>query len=294
MAPPILRRTGWSRKAQYSLFFGFIALVAGLVVGLVLLIIALAAPRTFDQIEGAALDATAPLREVTTEVITTVNGVASGAGDYWDAANTNATLRAQRDALRRRLIKAAASEQENILLKQTLELRESLPETVATGRVIGSTKDSQRQYAILSAGTRDGVAIGMPVQAADGLIGRITETGMTASRVLLVTDRSNVVPAKILRSGEPVIATGKGVEGIDLRPLEVGRNPFKKGDVIVTSGTGGLYAPLVPVARVTRLDDDGAIAVPLATPALSSFATVQPPYEPAAFEDVPVGGDADG
>ncbi|MBW0145276.1 rod shape-determining protein MreC [Sphingomicrobium clamense] len=291
MAPPILRRTGWSRKAQYSLFFGFIALIAGLAIGLVLLIISLAAPRTFDQIEGAALDATKPVREATTQVVTTVNGVMGGAGDYWDAIEQNKKLRAEKEVLRRRAITAAATRQENELLKQTLELRESLPETVATGRVIGSTKDSQRQYAILSVGTSDGVQSGMSVQAADGLIGRIVETGFTSSRVLLVTDRSNIVPAKILRSGEPVIATGKGELGIDLRPLEVGRNPFEVGDVIVTSGTGGLYAPLVPVARVVRLDDDGAIAVPLATPALSSFATVQPPYEPDAFD---LGEDEDG
>jgi rod shape-determining protein MreC len=38
----------------------------------------------------------------------------------------------------------------------------------------------------------------------------------------------------------------------------------------------------VPVARIVRLDDDGAIAIPLADPANTSFALVEPPYEPAA------------
>ena len=59
---------------------------------------------------------------------------------------------------------------------------------------------------------------------------------------------------------------GRGDGTIDVRPLEVGRNPFKPGDIIITSGTGGLYPPLVPIARVVRLDDDGAIALPLADP----------------------------
>jgi rod shape-determining protein MreC len=40
----------------------------------------------------------------------------------------------------------------------------------------------------------------------------------------------------------------------------------------------------VPVARVVRLDDDGAIALPLADPANISFAVVEPPYEPEAGE----------
>ncbi|WP_265570907.1 rod shape-determining protein MreC [Sphingomicrobium nitratireducens] len=284
MAPPILRRPGWSRRAQYSLFFGFVAVVAGLVLGLVLLTISLVAPRTYDGLRGAALDATAPIAEGGTAVVATVRGVATGAGDYWDAANQNAALRAERDRLRRHLIRAAAIEQENRKLKAALDLSEELSDAVASGRLIGSSKDSPRRYAILSAGSSDGVARGMPVRAADGLIGRVVETGRTASRILLISDRSNIVPAQILRTGVPVIATGRGDEGVDLRPLEVGRNPFEKGDIIVTSGTGGLYPPLVPIARVVRLDDDGAIALPLASPELSGFAIVQPPYEPAALD----------
>ena len=47
-------------------------------------------------------------------------------------------------------------------------------------------------------------------------------------------------------------------------------------------GTGGLYPPLVPIAQVVKLDDDGAVALPLADPATTSFAIVEPPFEPAA------------
>ena len=101
--------------------------------------------------------------------------------------------------------------------------------------------------------------------------------------MLLVSDRANIVPARMLRGGMPVISTGRGDGTVDIRPLEVGRNPFKRGDIIVTSGTGGLYPPLVPIARVVRLDDDGAIALPLADPGQASFAIVEPPFEPAAL-----------
>ena len=85
-----------------------------------------------------------------------------------------------------------------------------------------------------------------------------------------------------MRDGTPAIATGHGDGTIDLKTLEVGRNPFRRGDVVVTSGTGGLYPPLVPIARVVRLDDDGAIALPIADPASTSFAVVEPAYEPEA------------
>jgi rod shape-determining protein MreC len=127
----------------------------------------------------------------------------------------------------------------------------------------------------------------MPVRSADGLIGRVVDAGTLASRVLLISDRSNIVPSRLLRGGLPVIAQGRGDGTIDVRPLEVGRNPFRRGDILVTSGTGGLYPPLVPVARIVRLDDDGAIALPLADPANTSFAVVEPPFEPEAMAAEP-------
>jgi rod shape-determining protein MreC len=276
-------RPGWSRRAQYSLFFSFLAVVAGLVIGLILLILSLVAPKSYAAVRGAALDVTAPVTEALSDVTTTVTGLTSGAGNYWDAARQNAGLKRERAALMRRMVEARAILEENQQLKAALQLRERSNKAVATGRVVGSSFESPRRFAVISVGSRDGVAVGMPVRAPEGLIGRIIESGMLASRVLLVTDRANIVPARILRGGQPVISTGRGDGTIDVRPLEVGKNPFKPGDIIVTSGTGGLYPPLIPIGKVIRLDDDGAIAIPLADPSRVSFAIVEPPFEPTAL-----------
>ena len=281
MAPP---RPGWSRRAQYGLFFSFVAVVAGLVVGIFFLILSLVAPKIFQTVRGAALDATAPVSAGLSEVSATVEGLVSGAGNYWDAARQNSKLKRERKAMLRRMIEAKAILQENRQLKAALQLRERNREAVAAGRIVGSSLSSPRRYAVLSVGTGDGVRVGMPVRSPDGLVGRVVDAGVMASRVLLISDRSNIIPARLLRGGLPVIAQGRGDGTIDVRPLEVGRNPFRRGDIVVTSGTGGLYPPLVPVARVVRLDDDGAIALPLADPANISFAVVEPAYEPEAGE----------
>jgi len=265
------------------MFFSFLALMAGLFVGLILLILSLVAPQSYAAVRGAALNATAPISGALRGVTTTVNGLVGGAGNYWDSANQNAQLKRDRAALMRRMVEARAILEENQQLKAALQLRERSRQTVATGRVVGSSFESPRRFAIISVGKSDGVSVGMPVRAAEGLIGRVVDAGALASRVLLVTDRANIVPARILKGGQPVISTGKGDGTIDVRPLEVGKNPFKQGDIIVTSGTGGLYSPLVPIAKVVRLDDDGAIAIPLADPSRVSFAIVEQPYEPTAL-----------
>ncbi len=291
MAAPAGPRPGWSRKAQYSLFFGLVAAVGGLIVGLIMLVLSLVAPSAYASVRGVALDVTAPVTTALNDVVDTVEGLVSGAGDYWNAAEQNAGLKRERLAMTRQIIRAKAVLQENAQLKAALGLREKTDQAIAVGRIVGSSFESTRRFGILSVGRSDGVMPGMPVRTADGLVGRVIEAGSSAARVLLVSDRSNIVPARLLRGGTPVISTGRGDGTIDVRPLEVGRNPFKRGDIIVTSGTGGLYPPLVPIARIIRLDDDGALAVPLADPSKSSFAIVERVFEPAALAAAAEPGD---
>ena len=270
-------------RPQYGLFFSLLGVIAGIVVGLILLLVSLVAPKTFDGIRGAALDITGPVAGALHEVTATANGLMSGAGDYWDAARQNGELKRQNRAMLQRMVEARAIFQENMQLKAALQLRQHTADVVATGRIVGSSFNSPRRFAILSAGARDGIREGMPVRSPSGLVGRIIDVGALASRVLLVSDRSSIVPSRLLRTGIPVIAQGRGDGTVEVRPLEVGRNPFRPGDLIISSGTGGLYPPLVPVARVIKLKDDGAIALPLADPATTSFAIVEPPYEPAVI-----------
>ena len=285
MAPPGGPRPGWSRRAQYGLFFSFLLAVAGLVIGLVLLALSLVAPKSYASVRGVALDATAPVTSGLRAMTATVGGIFTGAGNYWDAAHQNAQLKRERELMLQRIIEAKAISQENSELKAALQLREHSRSTVASGRIVGSSFSSPRRYAIFSAGTADGVRVGMPVRSAEGLIGRVIDSGALSSRILLISDRASIVPARILRGGQPVISQGRGDGTVDLRPLEVGHNPFKRGDIVITSGTGGLYPPLIPIARVVRLDDDGAIARPLADPSSISFAMVEQPYEPAAVAE---------
>ncbi|HEX3677256.1 MAG TPA: rod shape-determining protein MreC [Sphingomicrobium sp.] len=275
-------RPGWSRRAQYGLFFSFLAVIAGIVIGLVLLIISLVSPKTFDGLRGAALDVTGTVASALHEVTATGEGLVTGAGDYWDAARQNGELKRENRAMLQRMVEAKAIYQENLQLKGALELRQHTQRTIAVGRIVGSSFNSPRRFAILSAGAKDGILDGMPVRSPNGLVGRIIDVGQLASRVLLVSDRTSIVPARLLRIDIPVIAQGRGDGTVEVRPLEVGRNPFRPGDIIITSGTGGLYPPLVPVARVIKLKDDGAIALPLADPSTTSFALVEPPFEPAA------------
>src|SRR3546814_20220565 len=102
----------------------------------------------------------------------------------------------------------------------------------------------------------------------DGLIGRVLSAGPSFSQGLLLTDVDNIVPVRRARDGLPALSSGRGNGFLDVRTLNIANNPFKPGDILVTSGTGGLYPPNIPVAIVVSRQDDGALARPLAAPGI--------------------------
>jgi rod shape-determining protein MreC len=282
MAPPKNRRPGFSRKAQFGLFLGYVIAIGGILVAALLLAVAIFDPRGFAALRGGALDATAPIAEAGSSVGSFFTGLGEGISDYFRAGSQNAELRQQLAATRRELIRRQAFDYENRRLLALLGLARTTEDEVTVARIVGSTYDSPRRLATLSAGSAAGVLPGQPVRSPDGLIGRVLETGRWASRVMLITDGASNVPVRLVRDGTPALAVGRGDGTVELHTLEVGQNPFRRGDVLVTSGIGGLFPPDIPVAVVTASENDTAIAQPIADPARMDFALVLRAFQPAA------------
>jgi rod shape-determining protein MreC len=280
MAPPRHRRPGFSRRVQISLFVGYVIAVAGAVLGFGLVLLARFDPQTFSLLRGAAIDVSAPATAAGRTVVRSVESGGSAIGAYFRAGSQNEALRAELRQAHRKVIQAKATEAENRRLKKMLGLIEGHLRPIAVARLIGSDPTAHRRFATLAAGAMAGVRPGQPVRSADGLVGRVFETGQFASRVLLLTDAGSAVPVKITRGGAAALATGRGDGALDLKALVGSGTPFKKGDVAVTSGTGGVYAPNIPVAVVIRVDGEHALAWPLADPARLDFAIVEPVYLP--------------
>lgn len=274
------KRPGFSRRARFGLFAGYVTAITGALVGAGLVLIAIFDPQGFAAIRGGVSDVTAPISSTGRGAVQSGGRIDDYVANWWNAGRQNAELRAELEIARRRLIEARATELENRRLREMVDLIEGGTETLATARLVNSSLTSARRTATLFAGRNQGVMSGQPVRAADGLVGRIIDSGRLASRVLLLTDRSNIVPVRLTRDGTPAFTTGRGDGGVEVRSLEAGRNPFEQGDILVTSGTGGIYPPNIPVAVISEVFGDTALATPLANPASLDFAIVQPAYEP--------------
>jgi rod shape-determining protein MreC len=277
-APTRNRRPGFSRRVQYGLFVSYVVAVLGIVVGFGLIAIAHFDPQGFGLLRGAALDVTTPVSALGRNVVRGAGATVDGIGAYFAAGSKNVAMARELDADRRTLVQARIFAYENKRLRRMLHLVDDSAATVAVARIVGSTGVSSRRLATLDAGRRAGVTPGQPVRSPEGLVGRVVDAGELAARVLLVTDNASVVPVRLARGGMPALAAGRGDGSIEIRPLTAGGNPFNRGDIVLTSGTGGLYPPDVPVAVVLRKEGDVAIGWPLADPGKLDYALVEKPF----------------
>lgn len=285
MAPPRNRRPGFSRRAQYSLFLGYVLALGGAVIGAGLLLLSTFNPTAFAAVYGFFSDVTTPAASALSWVRRSVTGVPGGISDHFGVVGENRRLR-QEIANQEILVERARTlNQENRRLRALLHLRDATSDSVVAARLVSSTGASTRRFATLNAGARQGVREGMPVRAPDGLIGQVVSTGYYTARVMLIVDPDSNVPVRRTRDGMPAIAAGRGDGLIDIHSASVANAPFRAGDTFVTSGTGGVYAPNIPVATVLRNARDTAIARPAANPDALDFALVQRSFlDPAEIE----------
>lgn len=284
MAPPSSRRSGFSKKQQYSVFTGYLLATLGALLGLALLALSLWQPAAMQPLRGAANDAAAPVGEVTGAVRGGSHSTWDSITGYWRAGSQNAELRREVEVARIRLAEAQAVEAENRRLKSLLGLAEGQAEPVATSRLIGSTATSARRFAYLGVGTGDGVRTGMPVHSERGVVGRVLETSRNSSRVLLLTDTESVLPVRRASDETVAFAEGRGDGLLRIKLINLGINPLEVGDVFVTSGAGGYYRPGVAVAVLSELTSDGGIARLIAEPSATNYVVVEPIYEPLAVK----------
>lgn len=282
MAPPSSRRSGFSKKAQFSVFTGYLLAGVGALAGFGLLLLSLWQPSAFAPLRGAAGDIVAPAGEAAAVARSGSNGLFDGIAAYFRAGSQNAALREEIEVARIRLAEAEAVRAENRRLMALLALREGETAPVATARLVGSTAASGRRLAFLGVGRSDGVVPGMPVTSERGVIGRVLETGRNSARVLLLTDSESVLPVRRATDDVVAFAEGRGNGLLRVRLVNLGINPLKPGDLMVTSGAGGYYRPGVAVAVINEITPDGGIAQLVAEPSATNFVAVEPIFEPAA------------
>lgn len=181
-------------------------------------------------------------------------------------ARQNQELVAQNQAYAIRLQTLSKDETENQALRAQLGLKNATPYPIVSAQVLYQVLDPYVRKLVLSAGSDDGVKLGQPVIAADGLVGQITEVETNNSEVTLITDTKVNVPVRVQRnpSVRGFISGNKSEGFLELRIFNQENADLLKDDLLVTSGLDGLYPANIAVAKVIDIapaNADGRSAI---------------------------------
>lgn len=267
----------WTRR------FAILAMI--LVAGGLIAIDRIESPVTREIRSGVA-DLFAPLIE-------TVSAPFHAAGEWFDAFESNATVRERNaelvqeiERLRLALQELPALEKENRRLRELVNAGKRIKGRHISASVVSDTGGPYVRSLLVRAGSADGLRRGMAVINANGFIGRIVEIGRHVSRVLLVTDLNSRLPVRLRASGLRALLTG--TNGRRMRLTYVPPNvSVAVGGLIVTSGHGGVLPPGIPVGRVDSVGSDTILVRPLVDWNRLTFVRIVDYQTPGLVEDSP-------
>lgn len=181
-------------------------------------------------------------------------------GEASDALSSRSEIQSVRERLheeniqlRARLQKFEALEAENTRLRALLDSSFKVGDRVLIAELIAVEQDPFRQQVLINKGMGSGVFKGQPVLDAHAVVGQVTHINPFTSTVLLITDATHALPVQVNRNGLRTIALGTGL----INQLELPHLPnnadIVPGDLLTTSGLGGLFPAGYPVAEVTEV-----------------------------------------
>jgi len=182
-----------------------------------------------------------------------------------DAFRTRKSLRAENEQLEDqnrelllRLMRFEALEQENRRLREARAGSARVAERYLVAEILQVDLDPYRQRVLIDKGSRDGVFAGQAALDAEGVFGQVTRVGPVSAEIIMISDPAHAIPVQINRTGVRTIAVGLGQTGKLMLPYLPRNADIAEGDLVVSSGLGGVFPPGYPVARVAEVLRDPA------------------------------------
>lgn len=178
------------------------------------------------------------------------DALGTAVGDATASAETLNELQAQNEELSSLVMQLEEYRLENERLAKLLELSDAYSLESTAAHILKSSVDSWNQVITIDKGSEDGLAVGMPVMSPNGLIGQIESVSFYTSQVRLLTDQNSGVGVFLQANRSEGVLTGSIERLLYLSyiPLDVNVVP---GDVVVTSGVGGVYPKGIVIGEVT-------------------------------------------
>jgi rod shape-determining protein MreC len=217
--------------------------------------------RFTERVRTAVMDGVTPLLDVISRPVDSAAEMMATADELANLRSENARLRLQNERLLQWQQAARKLSAENEALRELTRLVPAPGIDFITARAVGDPGGAYVRSLLVNAGSDQGVAAGQAAITGEGLAGRVLQVGRRSARVLLITDINSRVPVVIGERRERAVLGGDNTKLPKLLYLDL-EAEIQEGDVILTSGHGGVLPPGIPVGVVTRLGEDGARVTP--------------------------------
>jgi len=229
---------------------------------LVLLMASTASSSTISRGATVAGGAFVPLQTFFYQISDSIRNTFSPS-DALSGEERNA-LTAELDEYKVKLMDYEELVAENTRLSEMLEYKQNNENReLKLARITGKDPGNWFDVFTIDLGANDGVEKNMAVVTPDGLVGRVEEVGLNWSKVMAAIDSRSSIPVIVERTRDVGVAGGS-IGGDELsRTLSMNYLPFDsdivEGDVVVTSGLGGIFPKGLVVGTVTesRTSDGG-------------------------------------
>ena len=150
-----------------------------------------------------------------------------------------------------RLQRMETLEAENDRLRAMLDSSHSVAVRLLVAEILSVDPDPYRQRFTINRGVLNGVYVGQALLDADGVVGQVDIVDALTSHAVLISDSNHGLPVAVNRTGLRSIALGTGETGLLNLPYLTNSADVQEGDLLVTTGLGGVFPPGYPVGRVT-------------------------------------------
>lgn len=235
-------------------------LMYGLVVAAMVLVLLNLPASVAGAVQSFVRETVAPLQEVVSGAWSSVREGASSVRGYGGLMAENKRLSEKATELEARVRQLQGLEQQNVSLRAQLGFKRSQSMPLIACAIIGRDPDGWWHTLRINKGAADGVATNLAVISVDGLIGRTISVSPHTADVLLLSDPTCQVSARIARTGAFGVLTGRGPnwQGQVVSRLDyINKNvEIVEGDEVVTSGLGGVFPGGLLVGQVDRVYTD--------------------------------------
>ncbi len=170
----------------------------------------------------------------------------------------NGKLAAELRVANLRLQRLESLTEENRQLRDLRTASAGIADRSLIAEILRVDLDPFRHRVLVNKGANAGIYKGQAVLAADGVFGQVDRAGLGAAEVILITDSEHATPVQVNRNGLRSIAVGTGEIAKLTLPFLTVDSDVKVGDLLVTSGLGGIYPAGYPVGEITKVERDAA------------------------------------